>query len=131
MNPQNSSHPSREQATHSAHATHATSATAQVISLGELHGEIANRAAPSAIVFADNPLHAVRAKLQVCVGEVEVTVGDLLSATEGQVLVLDRTIEQAVDLTLEGKVVARGQLVAVDGRFALRITELPVSLRAK
>ncbi|MBC7603853.1 MAG: FliM/FliN family flagellar motor switch protein [Ramlibacter sp.] len=125
MNPQNASPPPRE------HTPHATHATAQVISLGELHGETAHRAAPSAIVNADNPLHAVRAKLQVCVGEVEMTVGDLLSATEHHVLVLDRSIEQPVDLTLEGKVVARGQLVAVDGRFALRITDLPVSLRTK
>jgi flagellar motor switch protein FliN/FliY len=34
-----------------------------------------------------------------------------------------------VDLVLEGKVVARGELVAVDGFFAVRITELPLPLR--
>jgi flagellar motor switch protein FliN/FliY len=34
-----------------------------------------------------------------------------------------------VDLLLDGKVVARGQLVAVDGHFAVRITELPVALK--
>jgi flagellar motor switch protein FliN len=77
-----------------------------------------------------HPLHAVKVRLQVCVGEAEMTVGDLLRAREHEVLVLDRTLEQPVDLLLEGKVVARGQLVAVDdGTFAVRITELPVLLK--
>ena len=57
------------------------------------------------------------------------TVGELLSAKENQVLRLDRTLDQAVDLLLEGQVIARGQLVAVDDYFAVRITELPVPLQ--
>lgn len=105
--------------------------TAQVISLGELHGEAAHRPILDATdkAGAVNPLHAVRARLHVCVGEIELTVGELLAAQEHQVMVVNRTLEQPVDLLLEGKVVARGQLVAVDGAFALRITELPVSLK--
>ncbi|WP_053076469.1 FliM/FliN family flagellar motor switch protein [Caenimonas sp. SL110] len=105
--------------------------SAQVISLVELNGEPAHRASSADAKVLDdyNPLHAVRTRLQVCVGETELTVGELLGAREHQVLVLDRTVDQAVDLMLEGKVVARGQLVAVDGSFALRITELPHPLR--
>jgi flagellar motor switch protein FliN/FliY len=105
-------------------------ATAQVISLSELHGQAVNQDPPPPVLDGLNPLHAVRARLQVCVGEVEVSVGELLHAREHQVLVLDRTVEQAVDLLLEGRVVARGQLMAVDGAFALRITELPVPLHS-
>jgi flagellar motor switch protein FliN/FliY len=104
---------------------------AQVISLGELHGQPAvpsTRTAAPALAEA-NPLHAIRAELQVCVGRVELTVGELLAAREHEVLVLDTAVDQPVDLLLEGKVVARGQLVAVDGHFALRIVDLPVSLR--
>lgn len=110
----------------------ATTPTAQVISLADLHGEPAQRestAAAEKILDTPNPLHAIRTRLQVCVGEAELTVGELLEAREHQVLVLDRTVDQPVDLMLEGKVVARGQLVAVDGSFALRITELPHPLR--
>jgi flagellar motor switch protein FliN/FliY len=76
-----------------------------------------------------NPLHQVKAHLQVCVGEAVMTVGELLGAKEHQVVRLDRTVDQPVDLILEGKVIARGQLVAVDDHFAVRITELPVSLK--
>ncbi|MDA8456966.1 FliM/FliN family flagellar motor switch protein [Acidovorax sp. GBBC 3334] len=74
------------------------------------------------------PLHQLRATLQVCVGSATLTVGELLNAQANQVLVLDRGLEQAVDLVLEGQVVARGQLVAVGDRFAVKLTELPVPL---
>ena len=66
---------------------------------------------------------------RIAVGEVELTVGELLAAHEHQVIRLDRTIEQPVDLLLEGRVVARGQLVAVDEHIAIRITELPTPLK--
>jgi flagellar motor switch protein FliN len=75
-----------------------------------------------------NPLHQVKTTLQVCVGSAVITVGELLNAKEHQVLVLDRSALQPVDLVLEGHVVARGQLVAVGSQFAVRLTELPVSL---
>lgn len=75
-----------------------------------------------------NPLHAVKVRLQVRVGEASMTIGELLAARHNDVLPLDRAVEQPVDLLLEGRVVARGQLVAVDGAFAVRITELPLPL---
>ena len=81
------------------------------------------------LAAAANPLHAVKVQLQVCVGQAAMTVGQLLGAREHEVLALDREVEQAVDLLLEGRVVARGQLVAVDGRFGVRITELPLPLK--
>lgn len=106
--------------------------TAQIIALPDLHaGQQDGSASPTGdgTVLKDwNPLHQIRAKLQVCVGEATLSVGELLGAKEHQVLRLDREIDQAVDLTIEGRVVARGQLVAVDGHFAVRLTELPVSL---
>jgi flagellar motor switch protein FliN/FliY len=106
-----------------------TAPTAQVISLGELHAEARTLAEPQAPLVRTNPLHALRARLEVRVGEVALTVGELMQAREHQVLVLDRTLDDAVDLLLQGQVVARGELVAMEGRFALRITELPVPLK--
>lgn len=75
-----------------------------------------------------HPLHQVRTRIQVSVGQATLTVGELLSARENQVLQLDRAIDDEVDLLVEGKVIARGQLVAVDQFFAVRITQLPVAL---
>jgi flagellar motor switch protein FliN/FliY len=92
--------------------------------------EAAALAAPGPLLLREpHPLHAVKVRLQVCVGDAEMTVGELLAARESEVLVLDRLVEHPVDLVLEGKVVARGELVAVDGAFAVRITELPLPLK--
>ncbi len=75
-----------------------------------------------------NPLHQIKTSLQVCIGDIHLTVGELMAAREHQVLLLDRHLTQPVDVMLEGRVVARGELVAVDDQFAVRITELPVPL---
>jgi flagellar motor switch protein FliN len=100
---------------------------AQVISLSELQEPSKASAAP--LITSTNPLHHVRARLQVCIGEVVVTVGELLAAKQDSVVQLNRAIDQPVDLLLEGQVVARGHLVAVDEHFAIRITELPLPLK--
>ncbi|OWQ46378.1 hypothetical protein CDL60_12900 [Roseateles noduli] len=101
--------------------------TAHVLALNELH-DIPTGARP-AIGEAVNPLHNIRTRLQVCVGHVELTVGQLMSAREHEVFVLDRLVDQPVDILLEGKVVARGQLVAVDDQFAVRLSEIPTPLK--
>jgi flagellar motor switch protein FliN len=75
-----------------------------------------------------HPLHQIKTQVQVRVGEAEVTVGELVNAKDGQVLKLNRQIDEAVDLLIEGHVVARGHLVALDGQFAIRISELPQPL---
>jgi len=114
-------HPTRGDASDSGRTAHA-------IALGELHDGPEN--ARLAIGDPVNPLHHIKTRLQVCVGQVELSVGELMSAKEHQVFVLDRLVDQPVDVLLEGKVVARGQLVAVDDQFAVRITDIPVPLKA-
>ena len=109
----------------------ASAGTVKPIALGDLDpggamGAGAPLAAGAALLGA---LKNVKVKLTVCVGSVEVPLGDLVQAKSQQVLVLDRQVEQPVDVLLEGKLVARGQLVAVDGHFALRVIDVPVPLR--
>lgn len=101
---------------------------AQPLALGELAGP-SDSAGPPLLPADAHPLHHVKARLQVSVGEATVTIGELLSARLHQVFVLDRRVEQAVDVLVEGRVVARGELIAVDDRFAVRISELPVPLK--
>ena len=75
-----------------------------------------------------HPLLAVRARVEVRVGGFEVTVGELARAPVGAVFALDRGLDDPVDVLVEGSVVARGQLVAVDDCFAVRLTEVPLPL---
>ena len=118
------------------HAEANQSLTAERLSFTELTTPVAANAPLIASLSAAgagsgrsaNPLHQIKARLTVCVGEAEVTVGDLLAAREQQVLRLDRAVDAPVDLLLEGQLIARGILVAVDDHFGVRITELPTPL---
>ncbi|WP_419688237.1 FliM/FliN family flagellar motor switch protein [Burkholderia theae] len=76
-----------------------------------------------------NPLMQVRAAVTVRVGTAELTVGELMSAREEQVLRLDQSVESPVDLLVGGEVIARGTLVIIDGCFGVRLTELPRPLK--
>jgi len=75
-----------------------------------------------------HPLLGVRARVEVRVGGFDVTVGELARAPVGAVFTLDRGFDDPVDVIVEGSVVARGQLVAVDDCFAVRLTEVPPPL---
>jgi flagellar motor switch protein FliN len=52
------------------------------------------------------------------------TLGELLELATGAVLELDREVGQPVDMVINDIVVARGEVVVVDGDYGLRITEL-------
>ena len=47
---------------------------------------------------------------------------DVLDLSPGAVVELDRKVAEPVDLLLEGKIVARGELVVIDGNYGLRVT---------
>src|SRR5262245_27449245 len=60
-----------------------------------------------------NAIHGVKVRMRVSVGQATMTLGELLSLKEGAVLKLESPLDTAVDVLVEDKVVARGQLVAV------------------
>lgn len=66
----------------------------------------------------------VKATVTVVAGSAASTVGELLSLKEGALLALDREVNAPFDVVLDGRVLARGQLVAVGDHFGLRVTEV-------
>ena len=66
----------------------------------------------------------LKVKLQVAVGGAEISVGDLFSLKENSVVNLDRLTTDPLDITLDGKIIARGNLVVVDDNFGICITEI-------
>ncbi len=52
---------------------------------------------------------------------------EVLELSAGAVVELDREVNQPVDLLLDGKLVARGDVVVVDGNYGLRVTEVASS----
>ncbi|PRC93919.1 FliM/FliN family flagellar motor switch protein [Solimicrobium silvestre] len=95
----------------------------QMIELSEIaphHGK-----GPAIISDSLDAIEHVKVRLVVQVGEASITVGELHAMKEEHVIKLESLADAPVDILLEGRVVARGQLVAVDDNFGVRITELP------
>jgi flagellar motor switch protein FliN len=57
-------------------------------------------------------------------GSRELPLGELLELGPGDVVQLDRHISDPVDLIVADKIVARGDVVLVNGNFGLRVTEV-------
>ncbi|EAQ28901.1 flagellar motor switch protein [Erythrobacter sp. NAP1] len=66
----------------------------------------------------------VTVRLSVELGRTEMPLKDVLAIDEGSVVPLNRLTDELLDVTANGRVVARGEVIAQDGRFALRIVEL-------
>ena len=58
-------------------------------------------------------------------GQRLLTLREVLDLTSGSVIELDRQVEEPVELLLEGKVIARGEAVVIDGNYGLRVTDVP------
>lgn len=69
----------------------------------------------------------IKVRLTVSVGKCALTVKDLLGLKEGSVLTLDKGTREPVDILLDGKLVARGDLVAIGDSFGVRISEVQPS----
>ncbi len=57
-------------------------------------------------------------------GKCKMNVRDILKLGTGSVVELDRLAGGPVDLLVNNKLVARGEVVAIDDNFGVRITEL-------
>jgi flagellar motor switch protein FliN/FliY len=60
----------------------------------------------------------------VRMGQTEMQMGELLKLTPGAILELNRSADAPVELLVNGKLIAKGEVVVVDGNFAFRITEI-------
>lgn len=66
----------------------------------------------------------VAVRLSVELGRTEMPLRDVLMLGEGSTVTLDRLTDELLDVTANGRVIARGEVVAEKGRFALRIVSL-------
>jgi flagellar motor switch protein FliN len=65
-------------------------------------------------------------------GERQLLLRDVLELSPGSVVELDRQVKEPAELLVTGRIVARGEVVIVDGNYGLRITEVaPPSARAE
>jgi flagellar motor switch protein FliN len=69
-------------------------------------------------------LHAVPVELAVEIGRTRMTIGDALGLGPGSIITLNRMAGEPVDLLVNGRPIARGEVVVIDEEFGLRVTEV-------
>jgi flagellar motor switch protein FliN/FliY len=57
-------------------------------------------------------------------GRRHMSLREILDFCAGTVIELDQQVEEPVDLLLDGRVIARGEVVVVEGNYGLRVTEI-------
>lgn len=73
----------------------------------------------------DSPLlKDLHVTLQARLGEAVMPIAELLALRAGSVLSLETRMNEPVELYLNDALVGRGEIVAVDDRFAIRILEI-------
>ena len=71
-----------------------------------------------------NLVMAVELNVTLRFGQRQLTLREVLELTSGSVVELDRQVEEPVELLLEGKVIAKGEAVVIDGNYGLRVIEV-------
>jgi flagellar motor switch protein FliN/FliY len=63
-------------------------------------------------------------RLTVELGRAQMRLRDVLELGEDSVVMLDRLIDEPLDVMVNGKLIAKGEVIAEGNRFGLRILEL-------
>jgi flagellar motor switch protein FliN/FliY len=69
-------------------------------------------------------LREVDVRLSVELGKTDMKLKDVLGLGEESVVMLDRLTDELLDVLVNGKLIARGEIVAEGNRFGLRIVEM-------
>ena len=70
------------------------------------------------------PVFEVPVNISAVLGRASVSVAQLLQLSQGSVLELDRKVGEAIDIYVNNRLVARGEVVIVDERLGVTMTEI-------
>ena len=63
--------------------------------------------------------------VEIVLGSATMTVAELMAMRRGEIIALDRRVGEPVDIVVNGRIVARGDLQILDDeRFGIAITEI-------
>lgn len=72
----------------------------------------------------------VPVSISAVLGRTQIEVSDLLNMDEGDVIELDRKVGEAIDIFVNNRLVARGEVVLVEDRLGVTMTEIIKADRA-
>jgi len=70
------------------------------------------------------PVYDVPVRISAVLGKTKINVNDLLALSRGSILELDRKVGEAIDIYVNNRIVARGEVVIVDEQLGVTMTEI-------
>lgn len=88
--------------------------------------EMTEKAASSAVSTPANldMLLDVPVSLSVQLGTTQLPMREVLELGEGSVITLDKEADSPVELFVNNRLIARGEVVVVEDRFGIKVTEI-------
>ena len=83
------------------------------------HDEAGDKSASDLATVFDVPVN-----ISAVLGKTHMTVAQLLKLNRGSVLELDRKVGEAIDIFVNNRLVARGEVVVVEDRLGVTMTEI-------
>lgn len=71
-----------------------------------------------------NLIEDIQVKATIELGSKKIYLKDVLNLSPGSVLELDRYAQEPVDLLVNGKLIAKGEVVVIDDCFGFKVIEL-------
>jgi flagellar motor switch protein FliN/FliY len=82
-------------------------------------GKVSNTGSPDMDVILDIPV-----QLAMEVGSTSISIRNLLQLNKGSVIELDRLAGEPLDVLVNGTLIAHGEVVVVNDRFGIRMTDV-------
>ncbi|HPF12723.1 MAG: flagellar motor switch protein FliN [Planctomycetes bacterium] len=87
--------------------------------LGQLGGGIASGEPIGLENLLDVPV-----RVTVQIGKTSMTLGELVALGPGSLIPLDREAHEPADILVNGRIIARGEVVTIDNTYGVRISHL-------
>lgn len=68
--------------------------------------------------------HQIPVKVTLEVASTEVALGELMRVEEGAVIELDKLAGEPLDVRVNGRLLAKGEVVVVNGKYGLRLVDV-------
>ncbi|WP_083463021.1 flagellar motor switch protein FliN, partial [Calditerricola satsumensis] len=91
----------------------------QPVQFAPLHPDVSAAAETNLSLLYDVPL-----QVTVELGRTEKTIKEILELTSGSIVELDKLAGEPVDILVNGKLIAKGEVVVIDENFGVRVTDI-------
>jgi len=94
------------------------------VSSGDSRGDYRNEEEEDIPVGAVDYLHDVPLHMQAQIGEVHKTMKEVLLMKPGAVVEFNKVVGEPMDVLIGGRLMCRGEIVVVNERYGIRISEV-------